>query len=143
VEELGLSDVVRWWDHPSREEYERAFAESAVAVIPYVSGSPIFAASQALAHGTPVVGTRLPEMVEYLGPLARYVEPGSPVQLAYAVDTLLASAAERRELAERMLERARVSLDWPVVARRTLHIYRGEEPLLDPDPWPKAEAVAV
>ena len=139
VQEMGLADGIRWVDHPTREDYERLYAEALLTVIPYTAGSAVFPAAQAMAHGTPVVATRSVELPEYLGRAALYVDDHAPVQIAMAVSQYLDSEELREKHSDALLERARVSVDWSVVAERTLRIYRGEEAYINPDPWAEAE----
>ncbi len=137
--DMGVDALIHWVDHPTRETYERLYAEALLTVIPYTGGSAVFPAAQAMAHGTPVVATRSVELPEYLGTAALYVDDNAPVQIAMAISQYLDNEGLRERHAEMLLERARAVVDWGAVAERTLRIYRGEEAYIDPDPWAAVE----
>lgn len=108
-------------------------ADSDLLVLPsYAEGSPL-SVTEALALGTPVLGTSvggIPELIQDAGAI---IEPGDAGALAAALTNLL---ADRELLAQRgEAARARIleTLTWSIVAQRTEDLYlaatweRGDE----------------
>lgn len=125
--ELGLDDVVelRLGAVPD-DEMMRCFDEADCMVFPYrqVDASGVLMA--ALAHGLPIVASRIGDFAERLedGREAVLVEPGDPQALAAALGGLV-SAPERLVAMRRAAERTCQALpDWDEIARRTVGVYR-------------------
>lgn len=77
---------------------------------------------EAMACGTPVVASRIPAIEEVAGRAARLVDPLSTAEIAAALETLLADAAERERLSTAGRERA-ARFTWEQTARRTIAAY--------------------
>lgn len=116
VDLLGLLD---------REAVGRLVAGARCAVVPsrFELGMP-FAALEALAAGTPVVGSAVPGIEEAIGDAGVLVPPGDAPALAAALDDLVDNEVRRAGLLERARVRGeRFRIDEHV--RRLVGIYDG------------------
>ncbi|MCG2807161.1 MAG: glycosyltransferase family 4 protein [Coriobacteriia bacterium] len=99
-------------------------ADSDLLVLPsYAEGSPL-AVTEALALGTPVLGTAVggvPELVQEAGAI---IEPGDTGALAAGLVNLLADRESLAALGEAARARIAETLTWPAVACRTEQLYR-------------------
>lgn len=101
-------------------------AAADVGVLPSLVEATSIAGLEAMACGTPLVGTRvggIPEIVRD-GVTGRLVAPADPAALATALEELLADAERRSAMgaaARAMVER---EFSWDVIAARSLEIYR-------------------
>ena len=106
------------------DELERLYDEAAVVVLPsYREGLPL-AVLEAMAHGRPVVATRvggIPDLVED-GATGFLVEPGDVDGLRAALLRLLADPELRRRLGNEARRRVR-RCSWEAVAAETLDAY--------------------
>ncbi len=106
------------------DELERLYDEAAVVVLPsYREGLPL-AVLEAMAHGRPVVATRvggIPDLVED-GATGFLVEPGDVDGLRAALLRLLADPELRRRLGNEARRRVR-RCSWETVAAETLDAY--------------------
>lgn len=92
VQERGLGPRIRFWGKVKHPEIERVFCETDVQILPSIwpENQPV-SITESMACHTPVIATRLggtPELVrdEHTGYL---IDPGSPVDLAYAMTRFL------------------------------------------------------
>jgi glycosyltransferase involved in cell wall biosynthesis len=88
---------------------DRAFEEADIFVMPSFSEGMPMALLEAMAHGLPIVASRVGGVPEILtdGLDAVLVEPGDPVELSRALAHLAADSDRRRELGAASAERAR------------------------------------
>lgn len=118
--ESGKIEVTGFIDRPTlRDLYRRC------TVFVYPShfegfGLPIL---EAMACGAPVLTTRGGAIPEAAGDAGIIVDPGDPEALARELRRLLGSAALRRELRERGIERA-ASFDWNRPAKTASEVFR-------------------
>lgn len=78
---------------------------------------------EAMACGTPVIGTRISSLPEIMGDAGVLVSPNSKSQLVAAMEKVIADPAFREELAREGLKRA-AEFTWTRTARKTLQVYR-------------------
>jgi glycosyltransferase involved in cell wall biosynthesis len=76
---------------------------------------------EAMACGCPVVVSRAASLPEVCGDAAVYCDPRDPVDIARAIDQVLADAAVQEDLRRRSLARAR-SFSWRRAARTMLEL---------------------
>jgi glycosyltransferase involved in cell wall biosynthesis len=107
------------------EELERLYDRAAVVVLPsYREGLPL-CVLEAMAHGRPVVATRvggIPELVED-GVTGFLVEPGDVAGLRTALERLLADPMLRRRMGREGHRRVAAHCSWDRVTAATLNTY--------------------
>ena len=107
-------------------EVRRQLAAASIFVLPsYAEGQPI-AILEAMASGLPVVSTTvgaIPDVV-VLGESGLLTEPGSPADLANALERLITDPDMRRRLGEQARERATSHHDVAVLSGRLVALYR-------------------
>lgn len=111
VQELAISERVRWLGQISDDDLAGAFSGADVFVLPSVAPSEAFGLVQveAMAAGLPVVSTRLGTSVEIVnvdGATGTVVEPGDPRALALAIRALVHDEALRGRLSAGALKHA-------------------------------------
>jgi glycosyltransferase involved in cell wall biosynthesis len=145
IERLGLHERVRLLGRVSEIDLLGWYRAADLFVLPTqeLEGFGLSTA-EALACGTPAVGTPVGATPELLGGLdQRLVAAGSqPRQIADAVAALLTDDDLLAEIAQRCRDHAHPRLGWPAVARRHLDLYAGREPAkplqIPADPAPTA-----
>ena len=107
------------------EELERLYDRAAVVVLPsYREGLPL-CVLEAMAHGRPVVATRvggIPELVED-GVTGFLVEPGDVAGLRAALERVLADPMLRRRMGREARKRVTERCSWDRVIAATLESY--------------------
>ena len=107
------------------EELEELYDRAAVVVLPsHREGLPL-CILEAMAHGRPVVATRvggIPEIVQD-GETGYLVEPGDPGSLRAALTRLLADAQLRAEMGAAARRRIADTCSWQQVTDQTLDAY--------------------
>jgi glycogen(starch) synthase len=101
------------------------YAHANVVVQPSIYESCGIPVLEAMSIGRPVVGTRaggIPELVKN-GETGLLVEPGSSVQLATAITTLLTNQSYSVKLGEKGRSVVTAHFTWKEVARKTLELY--------------------
>lgn len=126
ISALGLEERVRLLGRVSEDELVRRYQQADLVVLPTqeLEGFGLTTA-EALACGTPVLGTPAGATPELLAPIdASLVAAGTgPDQIARAALRLLADRARLERLAQ--VSRARVdpAMGWPAVVARHLEVY--------------------
>ncbi|MEW6267750.1 MAG: glycosyltransferase family 4 protein [Thermodesulfobacteriota bacterium] len=127
VKRLGLAAAVRFTGRVEAEDIARAYAESAIAVVPSLYEGFGFPAGEAMACEVPIVSTTagaLPEVVGRDGRAGVLVEPGSAPALARAIGELLDAPERRREMGVAGRARVTALFTWRRAAERTVESYR-------------------
>jgi glycosyltransferase involved in cell wall biosynthesis len=124
AEAHGVSDRVRWLNQVDDAGMGALYRSALICVLPYSGSFAGLPAGAAAANGAPVIATRRAGVPEHLGECAVWIEDGDAAQLAREIETLLANAPLRADLARRAYERAKAHLSWEVAADQTLEIYR-------------------
>lgn len=127
VRRLGLEDAVHFTGRVAAEDIARAYARSALAVVPSLYEGFGFPAGEAMACEVPIVATTagaLPEVVGRDGRAGRLVEPGSAPALAGAIRELLEAPDARREMGAAGRRRVLSLFTWRLAAKRTVDGYR-------------------
>jgi glycosyltransferase involved in cell wall biosynthesis len=78
---------------------------------------------EAMACGRPVAVSNRASLPEIAGPAALMFDPGDREQMTTALQRLLTDSQLRADLVQKGLLRAR-EFDWPLIASRTLEVYR-------------------
>lgn len=117
-----VSDALGFVPH---HELERLYERAAVVVLPsYREGLPL-CVLEAMAHGRPVVATRvggIPQLVED-GRTGYLVEPGDPAGLRDALLRLLGDAELRARMGAAARDRVAGICSWQRVTEQTLDAY--------------------
>ena len=123
--QLGLHGKVTFLEALSREELVRQYNSAQLLVCPSRYEGFGLPAAEAMACGTPVVGTTagaLPEIVED-GATGLLVPPADVESLAGAIRTLLAEPERCRSMGEAGVRRVRERFSWRRTAEETVALY--------------------
>jgi glycosyltransferase involved in cell wall biosynthesis len=115
----GLADRVHFTGVLSRHELEEEYASTDLLVVPSRAESFGMAAAEALAHGIPVLATRVggvPEAVSNSG-AALLVPPGDPWALRVVLEQWCTDAARRRSLKAEAVQAMAGTRKWSETAR--------------------------
>lgn len=111
----------------SDAELSAAFAAADVCVVPSLGGESFgLVALEALAHGVPVVASRIRGYAEWLerADVGLLVPPGDEAALAAALREAAADPARHARWSQRAVALA-ASYDWDAIAARTVEVYAG------------------
>jgi glycosyltransferase involved in cell wall biosynthesis len=122
VAELGLANV-RLEGRLAPAEVATAYRRATAVLLPSSHEGLPLVLLEAMAAGTPVICSALPELVEIGGDALLAVDPITPATLAAAAGRLLADPA-RRERMSRAAQRRIARYDWPTVAAAVDAVYR-------------------
>lgn len=107
--------------------HERALdltASADLLVLPsYAEGSPL-SVTEALAVGTPVLGTSVGAVPELVGDAGAIVAPGDRDAIERALVDLLSDRERLARMGDSARPRVAASLTWPALARATAGLYR-------------------
>lgn len=121
---LGIGDRVRFIGEVPHDAALTLMAGSDVlALASYGEGSPL-SVTEALALGTPVVGTTVGAMPELVADNGLLVEPGDVDGLAEALLTLATDPKRRETMGAAARARMARKYGWPSVAARIVELYR-------------------
>lgn len=126
VDALDVADAVRFLGNVPRRDIPRVTNSSDVAVLPSLKEATSIAGLEAMACGKPLVGTQVGGIPEIIadGETGLLVPPEDPDALADAIVRLGLRPDERREMAKNARARVEAEFSWPMIANRTLEIYR-------------------
>jgi glycosyltransferase involved in cell wall biosynthesis len=120
----GLSQRVTFLGPLDHADALDAIAVADAFVLPsYGEGSPL-TVTEALALGTPVVGTSVGAVPDLLGPDGLVVPPGDINALTHAMGRLVDDGHLRRQLSREGRERVAARYTWPKVAEAYVRVYR-------------------
>ena len=126
VDQLSLRDNIDFVGHVSTEQLADLYATSELAVCPSLYEGFGLPALEAMACGTPVVGTRtggLPEVIEH-GVTGLLVPPADVAALADAIARLMTDDRRRGEMGKAARDSAVERFSWASTAARTLDVYQ-------------------
>ena len=105
------------------EELTALYAEAELLCLPSHAEGFGLTALEAMAQGTPVIGSDTSAIPEVVGDTGVLIHPTDPPAWADAIDALLADDTNRAALGERAVERA-AGFGWDRCARLTIDAYR-------------------
>ncbi len=119
VRALGLESAVTLHGEVAHMELPGLYTAADIFCLPSHTESFGMVNLEAMACGTPVVSTDLPSIRRYLTPWAEglLAEPGDPVSLAGALETLLSTSRVREAMGVRGREQAK-KFTWETQSRR-------------------------
>jgi glycosyltransferase involved in cell wall biosynthesis len=117
----GVEREIDWLGYVDRRHLPALYRAADAFVFPSIYEGFGFPPLEALACGTPVVGSSAPSLSEILGQGAAVVPPRDPAALAGAVERVLSDRDYRKALLERGAAAA-LERRWETVARSTLAI---------------------
>jgi glycosyltransferase involved in cell wall biosynthesis len=123
IASLRLESRVRWLGYIPTEEMPSVIARSSVVVYPSLSEGFGFPLLEALAVGTPAVGSDRGSLPEVVGDAALLVDPTDRRALSEALETVLTRPGLRERLIRSGRERAR-TYTWEKCAEGTIDVYR-------------------
>lgn len=126
VESSGIEDSVICTGFVPEEQVPAFYDIGDVFVLPSFEEGSSIAVTEAIATGTPVVGSRIDGIAQQIedGVHGRLVDPGDVNELANAIDGLLAAPEQRAEM-QSALEDRREALSWPRVTEQIVDVYQG------------------
>jgi MMP alpha-(1->4)-mannosyltransferase len=129
ISRLGLAGSVRFLSGVSDERIVEEYASAQVAVVPSLYEGFSLPAVEAMACGTPLVGTTggaVPEVIGRDGDTGLLVPPGDPGALAAAIGRALDDADLRARLGEAGRKRVLDKFTWRKTAEGSVEQYRAE-----------------
>jgi len=120
---LGIGDRLRFTGMLTGGTLDRAYTDADVLVVPSRSETYGMVATEALAHGIPVIGAAVGGLPEAVGLTpdgvrpGQLVRPGDPVALAAALAEWLRDEAHRRRLRAAALRRRSALAGWDQTVR--------------------------
>src|ERR1700674_4623877 len=123
IASLRLEARVRWLGHVPDEQMPSVIARSNLVVYPSLSEGFGFPLLEALAVGTPAVGSDRGSLPEVVGDAAVLVDPTDKLALNDALESVLTRPELRARLKSAGQERAR-TYTWDRCAAMTLDLYR-------------------
>jgi len=124
VTERGLKEQVVFAGYLTDETLMPLYSASDVFVLPSFEEGFGMVVSEAMAAGTPVIGSHISGIVQQIdGKTGVLVKPGAVDELAAALADLLSHPEKRREMEHWCRERAR-KFSWEAVTEQYIDIYR-------------------
>ncbi|WP_456421308.1 glycosyltransferase family 4 protein [Thermococcus sp.] len=121
---LGIGNRVRFLGMVEYSKLPLLYRASDVFVLPSLSEAFGIVLLEAMASGTPVIGTSvggIPEIIDGCGLL---VSPGNAKELARAINFVLSNQNIERRLSHLGKKRVEQVYDWNVVVKRVVALYR-------------------
>ncbi|NJP04112.1 MAG: glycosyltransferase family 4 protein [Chloroflexaceae bacterium] len=115
-------EIVNRWI--GEEEVMGFFTPNSIVVLPYTSASQSGVIRIAASAGVPVIATNTGGLAEQIidGATGLLVEPGSPEQLATAIEHLLKNPSFARQLGDNLKRDYIESRNWDIIAERVYHV---------------------
>ena len=123
IDELRLSDHVRWIDSPPDADLAALYAAAAVFVLPSHYEGFGLTMLEAMACGAPCLISDRGSLPEIAGGAAREIDPDDVVELAEALAGVLNDVQLQQHLRRKGFERA-AEFSWERCARETLAVYQ-------------------
>lgn len=124
---LGIQDVVRLdIRHVPFEEIPSIFANTDVALVPYVNASQSAVVPLAYAFSKPVIASEvggIPDVVKH-GITGVLVEPGNVDQLAESIVSFIQNPLSAITMGQNARKFADTELDWATIAKKTIDCYK-------------------
>ncbi len=124
---LGINENVEFLGFVPDELLNPLFSSADIFVLPSSFGESFgIVILEAMASGTPVIGTRVGGIEEILaGGNGILVPPSDPSALADAMLSLINDTDLQEKIVKKALQKVKEKYDWRVVARKIADIYKG------------------
>jgi glycosyltransferase involved in cell wall biosynthesis len=122
IDELRLTDRVRWFDSPPDADLVALYNLTTVFVLPSFYEGFGLTVLEAMACGAPAIISDRGSLPEIAGGAALEIDPDDPAELADTIEQVLNDAALQHELRHKGLERVK-EFSWERCARETLAVY--------------------
>ena len=124
---LGINENVEFLGFVPDELLNPLFSSADIFVLPSSFGESFgIVILEAMASGTPVIGTRVGGIEEILaGGNGILVPPSDPSALADAMLSLINDTDLQEKIVKKALQKVKEKYDWRVVARKVVDIYKG------------------
>jgi glycosyltransferase involved in cell wall biosynthesis len=132
IKKSDIENRLRFTGYLTDEELRALYSSCRVFVYPSLYEGFGLPPLEAMACGAPIIASRIPSIVEAVGPdAARLISPTDVQALAQSINEILSDENERRQLARTGQQRAS-TFTWEKTARATLAVYgealeRGKE----------------
>ncbi len=123
---MGTDGNVEFLGYVPDESINALFSSADIFVLPSSFGESFgIVILEAMAAGTPVIGTKVGGIEEILdgGRYGLLVSPSDPKELAGTMLELLGDEERRKTLSKRALKRVRSNYDWRAVSRQVMDAY--------------------
>lgn len=121
--ECGIGDRILSLGWIPEKDLVAAYRAASALVLPSLYEGFGFSVLEAMACGTPVIGSNAASIPEVIGDAGILFDPLSDRDLTGAIRSVLADQALRTSLREKGLQRAKL-FTWNRCAERTLNVYR-------------------
>ena len=122
MKELGITDKVAWIGEVEEEDLPDVISSATAFVMPSRYEGFCLPIAEAMACGTPVACSDIPEFHEVAGASATYFQPDDPESIAQAIVTVVNDNIVRNRNRASGIERVR-KYKWDAVARETRAVY--------------------
>jgi glycosyltransferase involved in cell wall biosynthesis len=123
INELRLSEQVRWIDSPPDGDLAALYNAATVFVLPSHYEGFGLTVLEAMACGAPCIISDRGSLPEIAGGAAKEIDPDDVVELAGAIAGVLHDEQLQQQLRHRGFERV-AEFSWERCARETLQVYR-------------------
>jgi len=124
-EDLGIADQVTWLPFLPQADVRAWMQRARVLVLPSTEEGQGVVLLEAMACGTPVVGSRVGGIQDVItSDVGALVAPASPVELAEALIDLLDDAERWGSASQAARQRAVTSYDWDGLAKQFVALYQ-------------------
>ena len=123
---LGIDENVEFLGYVPDKVLNPLFSSADIFVLPSSFGESFgIVILEAMASGTPVIGTRVGGIEEILGEgNGILVPPSDPYALADAMLTLINDENLQEKIVKKALQKVKEEYDWKVVAKRVIDAYK-------------------
>lgn len=120
---LGIADRVEFLGRVDYEAIPRQYQQSQVFVLPSLNEGLPRTVLEAMACGTPVVTSSLPQLEPLVAGSGYTVDAGDTSGFVEAIDDLLSDDDRRARMGERGRQTVRAEHSWSETVRRTTNVY--------------------